>query len=111
MELLCEHFEYIGGVRENTAVYRCIKKIEPEHITDDLRSLGLDKLSDLLRSAIAKREEHFEKGMLTTALSALYLDFGQVEKAREIAIACLAEYGDEPGVVTLVNEFPFMHGG
>lgn len=106
MELLDEYFEYIGFVRWNTAVFRCVKALSRERIPDRLRDLGLPELERLLRRSIARHDVPYCVAMLNCALLGLYIDFGEVGKAAALRQQILARYADLPMIAAAVAEFP-----
>jgi hypothetical protein len=105
MELLAEYFEYIGFVKWNSAVYRCVRRVPPDAIPEDLRSLGLARLSDLIKASIVRHTDSYLVGILRAALIGLYLDFCDYDQANEIATLVLAEHGNEPMVTQAIRDF------
>ena len=91
-ELLHEYFEYVGFVRWNSAVFRCVKSVPVEAIPVNLRALGLARLSRLIRDHIARYQEPYQCGILLCALAFLHLDFGGVDEARRICSEVGARY-------------------
>ena len=94
-ELLHDYFEYVGFVRWNSAVFRCVKPVPAEAIPASLRDLGLAQLSRLMRRHIARYELPYQCGMLLCALAFLHLDFGSIDEACRIYSEVSARYASE----------------
>jgi len=78
-ELLHEHFEFIGCVRWNSAVFRCLTPVPESAIPVRLRDFGLDELDRLLERHIQRYEGRYEIDMLSCARAFLHLEFGQTD--------------------------------
>jgi hypothetical protein len=101
---LQDYFEYIGFIRWNTAVFRCVKAAEPAAIPLRLRELGLAELDRLLRRHIARHDAPCQVGMLSCALAFLHLDFGSIEEARQIHEEVKAKYTAEHWVAEALKD-------
>ncbi len=78
-ELLHDHFEYIGCVRWNSAVFRCLTAVPESAIPARLRDLGFDELDRLFERHIQRYEGRYEIDMLSCARAFLHLEFGRTE--------------------------------
>jgi hypothetical protein len=103
-ELLHDYFEYVGFIRWNTAVFRCVKAVDPAAIPLRLRELGLPELDRLLRKQIARHDAPYQVGMLSCALAFLHLDFGSIEEARNIYEEVSAKYTAEHWVAEALKD-------
>jgi hypothetical protein len=103
-EILQEFFEYIGFVKWNSAVFRCVKPVDPAVIPPALRDLGLPELDRQFRRHIARYENPYQLGMLSCALAFLHLDFGNVRQAREIHAEVSHKYASEYWVAEAVKD-------
>jgi hypothetical protein len=103
-ELLHEYFEYVGFVRWNSAVFRCVKSVPAEAIPTSLRDLGLAELGRLMRRHIDRHQEPYQRGMLICALAFLHLDFGDVDEARKIHAEVGATYAAEYWVAEALKD-------
>jgi len=91
-ELLHEHFEYLGFVKWNTAMFRCISLVAPTAIPPRLRDLGLSELDHLLCRHIARYDNPYQLGILKCALAFLHLDFDSLDEARRLNAEVNAHY-------------------
>jgi hypothetical protein len=107
MELLRDHFEFVSYVPINSAVFRLKTAIDPSALPTRLRDLGLEALATMLRRRIDEHGEPFQKAMLSTALSQLYLDFGDRERAVAIGREAL-DLSQDHWVKTAIAEMKLM---
>lgn len=105
MELLADYFEYVGFVKWNSAVYRCVRRVPPDVIPEDLRGLGLALLSNMIKTTIARHTDPYLVGILRAALIGLYVDFGDYDQATEMSTLVLAEHYSEPMVIQAIKNF------
>jgi len=108
MELLRDYFEYVGFVRWNSAVYRCTRAVPLHVIPEDLRSLGLDRLRELMNAAIERHKDGYLRGMLNTALIGLLKDFGAHQDALQLGQRVARNFSDQPIVIQAVKDLGCM---
>jgi hypothetical protein len=96
-ELLHEHFEYIGCVRWNSAVFRCLTGVPESAIPVRLRDLGLDELDRLFERHIQRYEGRYEIDMLSCARAFLHLEFGRTDLPRQVYEDVMSTQRDDYG--------------
>lgn len=107
MELLHEHFEYVGFAKWNTGVFRCISPVDFSKRPATLRGLPYEKLADLLRSHRERYSDHYQKGILACAEIVLARDFGREDEMQRIGLATKEAYGEHPEVAIALWQLGF----
>lgn len=109
MELLAEHFEYLGWVWYSSAIYRCATKVERDEVPASLlHDLSAGEKLDLLERAARRLGEPIA-GSVRLSGAVILASHGQFAAARERVAEIRGSYGD--GRIPYLEEgFAYLTG-
>ena len=95
MELLADHFEYLGYVPFGSAVYRVRSPVSPDEVPTDLRSLmNADEAVRLIERCAARIDEP-NRGYLSLAAAVALVEWGDLPRAKAVLRDLSERYSDD----------------